>query len=68
MEPVMPRDTAYRTVARHVFVAHRKALTDKRQVAILADSLDEADEEAKATFSMPSVHVIPTEDAQIYNF
>lgn len=66
----MPRDAAYHTVARHVFVTHRKALTDRRQVVTLADSLDEADEEAKAAFGMPSVHVkrvIPTEDTQIYN-
>ena len=66
----MPMDAAYHTVARHVFVAHRKTLTDRRQVVTLADSVDEADEETKAAFGMPSVHVkrvIPTEDAQIYN-
>lgn len=53
MGPVMLRDAAYHTVARHVFVAHRKASTGRRQVVI--DSLDEADEEAKATFSVLSV-------------
>lgn len=30
MGPVMPMDVAYRIVAKHVFVAHRKALTDRR--------------------------------------
>lgn len=68
MKPVIPRDAAYHTVARHVFVTHRKTLTDRRQVVI--DSLDEAEEKVKAAFSMPFVHVkrvIPTEDTQIYN-
>lgn len=70
MESATPKDAAYRTVARHIFIAHRKASTDRRQVVILADNLSEAEEKAKAAFGMPSVHVkrvIPTEDAQIYN-
>lgn len=69
MEPVMSKDDAYRTVAKHVFVAHRINSKDGRQLIILADSLKEAEKKAKAGFGVSSVHVkriMPTEDVQIY--
>lgn len=65
----MSRDTAYRTVAKHIFVAHQMGSKDGRQLIILADSLKEAEKKAKAGFGVSSIHVkriLPTEDVQIY--
>lgn len=68
-ESIMSKDAAYRTVARHIFVAHQIASKDRRLLIILADGLEEAERRAKAGFGVPAVHVkriIPTEDVQIY--
>ena len=69
MEHTMSKDTAYRTVARHVFVAHQIGAKNGRSLIILADSLGEARKKAEIGFGVPSVHfkrVIPTDDVQIY--
>lgn len=65
----MSKDTAYRTVAKHIFVAHQIGAKDGRQLIILADSLEEAEKKAQTGFGASSVHVkriMPTEDVQIY--
>ena len=53
----MSKDAAYRTVARHIFVAHQIASKDRRLLIILADGLEEAERKAKARFGVSAVHV-----------
>lgn len=65
----MSKDTAYRTVAKHIFVTHQIGAKDGQQLIILADSLEEAEKKAQTGFGASSVHVkriMPTEDVQIY--
>ena len=50
MEHTMSKDTAYRTVARHVFVAHQIGAKNGRSLIILADSLGEARKKAEIGF------------------
>ena len=63
------KDTAYRSVAKHIFVAHRMH-EGGRQVIILADTLDEAHEKARIALGVDSVFVkriMPTENPQVYD-
>lgn len=65
---MMERDKAYRTIAKHLFRAHRKYEGHKTLI-ILADSLEEATEKAAAHFGLDSVHVArisATDDPQVY--
>ena len=59
---------AYRTIAKHLFRAHRK-YEGGRTLIILADNLEEATEKAVEVFGLDSVHVKridPTDDPQVY--
>lgn len=59
---------AYRTIAKHLFMAHLKYEGDKTLI-ILAESIEEATEKAVAAFGLNSVSVRridPTDDPQIY--
>ena len=65
---ISERNKAYRTIAKHLFRAHRK-YEGGRTLIILADSIEEATEKAVAAFGFNSVHVKridPTEDPQVY--
>lgn len=65
---ISERNKAYRTIAKHLFRAHRK-YEGGRTLIILADSIEEATEKAVAAFGLNSVHVKridPTEDPQVY--
>ena len=65
---MMERDTAYRTIAKHLFRAHLK-YEGGRTLIILADNLEEATEKAVEVFGLDSVHVKridPTDDPQVY--
>ncbi len=68
-ESLMSRGSAYRTIAKHIFVAHQMYSSSGQCIIILADSFAEAENKAKIDFGSDSVYVkriIPTEDAQLY--
>ena len=63
------KDTAYRSVAKLIFVAHRMQEGD-RQVRILAETWDEAHEKARIALGVDAVFVkriMPTENPQVYD-
>ena len=67
-EPLEPKAQAYRTIAQHVFSAHRKYEGGK-VLAILADDIREAEKLAMMEFGTSSVfltRVVPTADPQVY--
>lgn len=67
-KPLEPKEKAYRTIAKHVFRAHRKYEGGKVLV-ILADDIREAEKLAMTAFGSSSVfvkRVTPTEDPQVY--
>ncbi len=66
--PVEPKEKAYRSIAKHVFRAHRKYVGGNRLV-ILADDIREAEKLAMTALGSSSVfvkRVTPTEDPQVY--
>lgn len=67
-QPLMPKEKAYRTLAKHIFRAHRKYEGGKVLV-ILADDIREAEQLAMTAFGTSSVfvkRVSPTEDPQVW--
>lgn len=67
-QPLEPKEKAYRSIAKHVFRAHRKYEGGKVLV-ILADGIHEAEQLAMTAFGTSSVfvkRVTPTTDAQVY--
>ena len=65
---LMPKEKAYRTIAKHLFRAHLK-YEGSRTLIILADGIEEATEKAVAAFGLNSVSVRridPTDDPQVY--
>lgn len=69
---MMPRDKAFRIVAKHIYEAHRMYSDDPadRQLLILADSIEEAKEKAQKAFGISTVFVKParpTDDPQVYD-
>lgn len=69
---VMPREEAFRVVAKHIYEAHRMYSDDPadRQLLILADSIEEAKEKAQKAFGISTVFVKlakPTDDPQVYD-
>ena len=67
-QPLMPKEKAYRTIAKHLFRAHLK-YEGSRTLIILADGIEEATEKAVAAFGLNSVSVRridPTDDPQVY--
>lgn len=65
---MMERERAYRTIAKHLFRAHRKYEGGKVLI-ILADSIEEATEKVIETFGLDSVFVRrldATVDPQVY--
>lgn len=67
-DPLPPKEEAYRTIAKHVFRAHRQYEGGKVMV-LLADDIREAERLAMTAFGTSSVfvrRVTPTEDPQIY--
>lgn len=67
-EGISKRTKAYRTIAKHLFIAHRK-YESSRILIILADSIEEATEKAIDAFGLNSVFVKridPTDDPQVY--
>lgn len=58
----------YRTIAKHLYRAHRK-YEGSKTLLILADDITEAISKAQRTFGTSSVHVskvLPTDDPQVY--
>lgn len=65
---LMPKEKACRSVAKHVFKAHRQYEGGKMLV-LLADDIREAEKLAMTEFGTSSVfvkRVVPTENPQIY--
>ena len=67
-DPKLSNDSAYRIIAKHLYRAHRM-YTGGKTLVILADSIEEATEKARAAFGISSVivrRVDATEDPQVY--
>lgn len=63
-----PKEKAYRSIAKHIFRAHRKCETGKVLV-LLADNIHEAEQLAMTAFGTSNVfvkRVNPTTDPQVY--
>ena len=66
--PKLSSEGAYKIIAKHLYRAHRM-YTDGKTLVILADSIEEATEKARAAFGLSSVivrRVYSTEDPQVY--
>lgn len=66
---LLPKEAAYRAIAKHVFHAYRKYEGQDKVAVLLADDIHEAERLAMAMFGTSSVYVrrvIPTKDSQIY--
>lgn len=67
-EPLEPKEEAYRTIAKHVFRAHRQSEGGKVLV-LLADDIREAERLAMTAFGTSNIlvrRVNPTTDPQVY--
>ena len=67
-QPLEPKEKAYRSIAKHIFRAHRKYEGGKVLV-LLADDIREAEQLAMTAFGTSSVfvkRVNPTTDPQVY--
>ena len=63
-----PKEKAYRSIAKHIFRAHRKYETGKVLI-LLANDIHEAEQLAITAFGTSSVfvkRVNPTTDPQVY--
>ena len=66
--PKLSNEGAYKIIAKHLYRAHRM-YTGGKTLVILADSIEEATEKARAAFGISTVivrHVDATEDPQVY--
>lgn len=67
-EALLSKDKAYRTIASHIFAAHRQNTCGKTLV-ILADDLWEAERLAMTALDTSSIlvkRIVPTGDPQVY--
>ena len=67
-QPLAPKEKAYRSIAKHIFRAHRKYEGGKVLVLLAAD-IREAEQLAMTAFGTSSVfvkRVNPTTDPQVY--
>ena len=67
-QPLEPKEKAYRSIAKHIFRAHRKHENGKILI-LLADDIREAEQLAMTAFGTSSVFVKridPTTDPQVY--
>lgn len=63
--------TAYRTVAKHIFIAYPTYSTSRNEIVILADNDGEARMKAVEFFQRSIITVKPiepTKDQQVYEF
>lgn len=68
-ESLMPREAAYRTISKHIFIAHQLDGGSRKILLILADDFSEAERLAETSFGTASIFVrriIPTENPQIF--
>ena len=66
--PKLSNEGAYKIIAKHLYRAHRM-YTGGKTLVILADSIEEATEKARAAFGISTVivrRVDATEDPQVY--